>query len=105
MTHLALKRQDEGRITTLTPVGTLDIASAPSLERAVHELCHEEEPAQVILDLSDVSFIDTAGVRAILRCRRVFEERDCGFWVMSPQASVRRILDRCGVLGALPLHA
>ena len=97
MAPLDLRQRTDGQITTLSPYGELDLSSAPQLEAAVERLC--TDPAhEVILDLSGLTFVDTAGVSTLLSCRQLFEESDCGFWVMSPRRSVRRILQRYGLV-------
>ena len=44
--------------------GELDLASAPQLERVLNELA-ERDGERIILDLTDLSFSDAAGLRAI----------------------------------------
>jgi anti-anti-sigma factor len=101
--QLELKERSEGDITTLAVCGELDLASAPTLQAAVKRLC--ADPAHdVILDLSDLVFLDTAGVRTLFDCQRLFQESDCGFWMMSPRAPVRRVLQRYGLLDRAPSH-
>ncbi len=48
--------------------GELDLASAPELER---ELLDAEagNPARVVIDLSDLGFMDSTGLQALLRTR------------------------------------
>jgi anti-anti-sigma factor len=51
--------------TVLVLAGELDIASAPTLERAIEEL--DAEGAQrVVIDLGGVTFMDSTGLRALL---------------------------------------
>ena len=101
--QLDLQERKEGRTTTLFLAGEVDLSSAPELEGAVRRLCRSDIPDEVILDLSDVSFIDTAGVRVIVACKQLFDAHDCGFWLMSPSAPARQILERYGLLDLLPL--
>jgi anti-anti-sigma factor len=80
---------DQGRMRAL---GDVDVATAPMLLIALSRL---EEDARV-LDLAEVSFMDSSGLRALITAHRryphlVFE---------NPSEAVRRILDVSGV-GAL----
>jgi anti-anti-sigma factor len=100
--QLQLDQHTQGRTVTLRPAGELDLATSPQFEAAVRKICEEPE-REVLLDLSEVTSVDTEGVRALVRAQRVFEETDCGFWVMGASAPVRRVLEQCGALGALPL--
>lgn len=101
--QLYLHEGVEGGVVTLRPDGELELTAAAQLEEAVKRLC-DEECRQLILDLSGVSFIDTVGVRAVLNCRQLFEERDCGFWLIGINAPVRRVLEQCDLMDALPFH-
>ena len=101
--QLYMHERVEGGLVTLRPDGELEIATAAQLEEAAKRLC-DEERRHVILDLSRVSFIDTVGLRAVLNCRQLFEERDCGCWLMGTNAPVRRVLEQCDLMDALPLR-
>lgn len=54
--------------------GELDLCSAPYLRQALDEAA-AQTPARVLLDLEGVSFIDVAGIRAILDGAKIFESR------------------------------
>jgi anti-anti-sigma factor len=56
---------EEGR-TVVTLDGELDLASCQTLERAIEE-ARELAPEVVIVDLSDLRFIDMSGLRVLLR--------------------------------------
>src|SRR5205823_4860637 len=99
--HLDLQEGKEGRTTTLFLAGELDLSTAPELEVAVRRLCRSDIPDEVILDLSDVSFIDTAGVRVIVACKQLLGAHDCGFSPLSPSATARPILEPCRSLELL----
>ena len=55
-----------------------------------------EQRSDVILDLSDLSFIDSSGIRAVL----AIAEGTTGAVVLrGPSASVRRVIDLTGIVG------
>lgn len=54
--------------------GELDISSAPQLGQALDEAA-KRTPSGVILDLERVTFMDAAGIRAILQAADVFGRR------------------------------
>lgn len=70
--------------------GEIDVATADELASAVRRLWPADE---VVVDLSRVSFIDAAGVRALLRLRRHAEQQGIGFRIARPSAPVRRVLE------------
>ena len=97
---LELRERREGELTTLAPCGELDVSTAPELKEALERLC-ADPTHEVILDLSGVSSLDTAGVNELFACKQLFDESDCGFWVMSPRAPVRWVLERHGLVRSM----
>jgi anti-sigma B factor antagonist len=88
---------------TLRPTGELDIATAPRLEQA---LADGREPGQrVVLDLAELEFMDSTGLRVIVRA--VEAARDGGWELRlrpGPRA-VHRVFEIAGVVDALPFEA
>lgn len=84
---------------TLVLTGELDLASAPMLEAAVARICASGAGA-VVLDLRSLTFMDCAGIRAILRAQeRCRAEEACWFGVVpGVQRQVGRLLELTGVL-------
>lgn len=58
-----LTTEDEGGRTRIAVCGELDIATAPRLEQ---ELRAHSGAATVLLDLREVTFLDSSGLRAVL---------------------------------------
>jgi anti-anti-sigma factor len=96
-------RQDSGR-AILALVGELDMASSELLERAVasEDVIGE---AMLVLDLQQLQFIDSTGLRVILttldRCRTRGQE----FAVTPGSEQVQRLLSVTGVAEHLPTIA
>ena len=68
-----LEVRGEAPSVTLAPMGDLDLTSADGLVEAV-ERASAEGTRDLVLDLRDVEFLDSSGLRAILmtddHCRR-----------------------------------
>ena len=62
--------------------GDLDIASAPALQREV--LASTAGAQRVVLDLSDVAWLDSTGLRLLDDLTRVFEGRGASVRVVAP---------------------
>ena len=54
--------------------------------------------AAVALDLGEVSFIDSSGLRSIVLARSAGEERGCCVWIARTSSAVRRLLDLTGLM-------
>lgn len=80
----------------LTLVGELDLTVADQLETRLRELRSTE--ASVRLDLSELSFIDSSGIRVIIRAR-LDADRDGWAVDVDPHVSeiVRRPLELLGL--------
>lgn len=57
-----------GPVTTVAVTGDLDLATSPQLERAFSAALELSD--SWVIDLREVGFIDSCGMRALLRARR-----------------------------------
>lgn len=78
--------------------GDLDLASSVEILQAVR-VALRTRPVVIVLDLSAVSFIDVAGVRAVISCRRMAAVRGVAFELADPSPPVRRLLGLVGLSG------
>jgi anti-anti-sigma factor len=83
--------------------GALDLDALASLEECL-EVAAAERPRRLVLDLSSLDFIDAAGLAAILRARRIAEDRGVEFVLDSPTPPVRGVLDLTGLDGDLVIR-
>ena len=65
--HVIVEHRDDGAVT-LRVTGELDLGSAPTLKKAL-EKAEDQNPQSVVLDLSQLTFMDSTGIRAILQAR------------------------------------
>ena len=75
--------------------GELDLATAPALERLLREVERDRWPT-VVLDLRQLSFIDSSGIRALLTANDRIGRRDGRMFVRHPSRAVRRTLAAIG---------
>jgi anti-sigma B factor antagonist len=87
-------------ILTLRPTGELDIATAGRLERAL--LDDRERGDRVVLDLAALEFIDSTGLRVIVRGAEAARRDGWELRVRPGPPPVQRVFEIAGVLGALP---
>ena len=86
---MLLEIRETGRPRTFRLVGELDISNADSLG-AVLDLEVQEE-GDITLDLSELSFIDSSGIRVLLRTMNALQGK--GVLVLqSPTGPVRSVL-------------
>jgi anti-anti-sigma factor len=85
-----------------TVSGELDISTARVFEERIAPLV--QRPVTVALDLGRVPFIDSAGLAALMRLRRVADQHGAHLVVATASDFVRRIINITGLAGALNLH-
>ena len=97
---LAVTAGDDGR-TTVSPAGELDLSAADAFAAAVHDAL---VAGAVFIDLSEVTFMDSAGVRALNTALREAaqhgHELRVGAQMHDP---VVQVLELTGMLGLLPV--
>jgi len=86
---------DAGEIV-LTLDGELDLASTSELVDATRRALRHR-PSRLILDLHNVEFVDLAGFRALIRCRRIAAAKDTPLLLDEPSPAVVRMFDISGL--------
>jgi anti-sigma B factor antagonist len=79
-------------VVTVRPHGELDMASAPAL-RAALETTSTMGVERIVVILSDVSFLDSTGLNALVHGWRIATDAGLTFTLSEPTPPVRRILD------------
>jgi anti-sigma B factor antagonist len=84
--------------------GELDIASAPILEAAITELCGNGT-CSIVLDLTQLTFMDSTGLRAILAADKLCNGNGHDLLLAGANGAVQRLFELTGVIGALRFEA
>ena len=94
---------DDERVTFI-PRGELDLATAPELEDKVLAACRDGG-RQVVLDLRELTFMDSTGVRTIVAAHQTAEASGCELRVVRParESAVSRVIEISGIDEALGL--
>jgi len=80
--------------------GELDIESAPDLERVL--LRSRPAGERVVLDLGELKFMDSTGLRVLLRARVAADDGRWDIKLRNVPPTIRRLFDMTGVHAALP---
>lgn len=82
--------------------GDIDVVSAPAIEAALRQVEAQLEgatgqlAAPLVIDVTDVGFIDSSGLRALLSASRRNEQLGRRVVLRSPGNSLKRLLDITG---------
>lgn len=80
--------------------GELDLLSAPVLKEAIRQ-AQEEEPGLLVLDLGELTFMDSSGLAVIVAAKEHADARGDGLVLRRAAAQVRRLLQLSGLSGHL----
>jgi anti-sigma B factor antagonist len=73
------------------PAGELDLATVGEFEAAIGGALNGHR--QLVVDLRDVTFLDTEGLKSLIEAARVAAERHVAFRLVRPRRSVDRIFE------------
>ena len=100
---LRLDVETRDRATVVKLVGSANMDVAGDLQERLIELV-EAQVGQLILDLSELEFVSSVGLGAIiaahLRCRHY----DCDVRLVAPQAKILELLERTRLTKLFPVH-
>jgi anti-anti-sigma factor len=80
----------------LTVRGEIDVATSPQLKRALDQAIRERTGA-VVLDLSDLRFLDITGLKLMLAARAALAREARSLAIVCPPGPVRRVMEIIGV--------
>jgi anti-sigma B factor antagonist len=82
--------------------GELDLSSAPELEAALRAA--QSERGNVMLDFSELEFIDSTGVHAVLNAFHAAEQAGTEFAITGAGGEVMRAFQLVGLADRLPFR-
>jgi anti-anti-sigma factor len=86
-------------VAVLRPSGELDLATSDAFRRDLRAAL-AGEPERLVVDLADVSFLDSSGIAVLVSAFKAQRERQAQLEVVNPQPIVQRALELVG-LGTL----
>jgi anti-sigma B factor antagonist len=101
---LEITPQPVGGAPCLALAGELDIADVPRLEQAIDAAVAESAGA-FLVDLTPLEFLDSSGIRVLLRARALLAREDRDFALICPHGPVRRAIELTGVSDLFSIYA
>lgn len=100
--QFSVRERREGGAYRLTPIGELDLVTTPILERAFDAVVGDDAAEVIVVDLTELSFMDSTGIHLLLRMKAACEGAD-RLRVINGSRPVQRLLDVTGVRAVLPI--
>ena len=85
-----------GELRTVTVRGEVDLATAPELEVLVGSAL-DDAPDGVVLDLAQLTFIDSSGLRVLVALAKDAESRGTSLALRSLPRHAQRVLELTGL--------
>lgn len=97
---LSISSAVEDGVASIVLHGELDLASAPELE---HSICSIEEhaPSRLVIDLRDLQFLDSTGLRLLLQADARWRKRGAQIVLRPGEDAVQRVFDVTGARDVL----
>jgi anti-sigma B factor antagonist len=92
---LLLEVERRGAAVTVSVRGELDAATAPDLAVVCHSV-HADGARDLVIDLTDTSFLDSSGLRVLIDAHRLFSEGG-NLALAHASEPVRRLLEITGL--------
>jgi anti-anti-sigma factor len=92
---------EAGGVCVVVLQGEIDLATAGEIDDAVRSLLAPGRCSRIRVDLSAVTFLDCAGVRALLEARRQAARKGVEFGIVHAHDGPRKVLMLTGVYGYL----
>ncbi|PKN25132.1 MAG: anti-anti-sigma factor [Deltaproteobacteria bacterium HGW-Deltaproteobacteria-21] len=96
-------KKEKGAVVVLLN-GKLDAGSSPELEKEIDKLLTEGEK-HLILDLAELGYISSAGLRVILAGSKKLKNNQGTLYVSSLGSMVREVFEVSGFSSIIPIFA
>jgi anti-sigma B factor antagonist len=97
---LAVERTSRDGVEMLLVEGEVDIATAPRL-LAILNLAVQDALQSLVIDLSEVGFMDSTGLALVINAHRRVTRKSKGFAVVCPAGPLRRVFEMTDMVETL----
>lgn len=99
---ITCKHVYDGSVLTLW--GEIDAQLRGAASQAMASLASRPDPAPIVVDARDVTFIDSSGIAFVLQVYVLGEETGSTVTLRDPSAEVMRVLEMVGIADRLPVE-
>lgn len=94
---VSVSTERHGGLVAVHVMGEVDLAAVGVVEAAIIAGIGEPDARTVVVDLSEVSFLDSSGISVLLAGLRAAEDRGIAYRVEVADGIVRKVLEMTGV--------
>jgi anti-sigma B factor antagonist len=86
-----------GGVTRLAVAGEVDMTTGELFEQTLTGALDDPGLTRLLLDVAPLRFIDSNGVAALVKARRIADRQGVSFGLVNARGSVRSVLEMLGV--------
>jgi anti-sigma B factor antagonist len=101
--ELSVSKQGDGANPVVTVSGEVDVYSAPALRDGLTELL--ESGTSVVVDLTDVGFLDSTGLGALVAARTTAAEHGAELPLVCTHQRILKLFTITGLDGVFHIHS
>lgn len=94
---MSVSTQWQDSTALVVPVGEIDMVSGPTVAQEIDAAVDASDVTLIVVDLSQVSFLDSSGIGVLLKGRRQADEHGKTYQVTGAAGFVLQILEMTGV--------
>ena len=102
MDDFSIKSERNGNVTIVTISGRVDSVTAASLDSELAKIVREDK--KIILNLKDMAYLSSAGVRAIIKALQSAQKSEGGVKLASVPEQVMEVLQTVGMMQMLQAY-
>jgi anti-sigma B factor antagonist len=103
MREFAFEESRRGGVAELALSGDLDMTATFRLEPALDRLLDGDDVSELVLDLSNVAFVDSSGLGLLLTAYQRSQEAKCPMAIVNSRPEIQRVFHLAGVDDVLPI--
>jgi len=100
---LSIESHHEGAETVVTVVGELDMHTGPLLAERLEGVV-EQGPDTVVVEMTQLTFMDSSGLSVLLGAHKSLAERGGSLILAGPNQYILKTLDITGLTDVLPVR-
>ena len=93
LTPIEFSSSTSGPTVELVIRGELDPHTAPQLDDELAALIHDDGVTTLVLDVAGIDFIDSSGLRSLIRAQQTIAARGGAVVLRAPSAATLRLLE------------
>jgi anti-anti-sigma factor len=93
MSALTWQSRFHGSIAVIALEGELDLASVGEVEGEIDRLLEQAKPTALVLDLHELAFMDSSGLRSVILAEQRLREHGTRFALVAGPEPVHRVFE------------